>query len=539
MKSALSLALLSSLSWFALPTMAQFQVGDDFNHTNRDVSKWGASDEGSGDMQWSEGANRLNLISTPFSFDPGFVRRAWIGRSPSYTNDWTASVDLQLNDLAVFEGDSVAVSLRVGSAASSDDAISFTLFYVKVEEGMVFRRLTGTGFSDGNSQELFDQDYSGRTGQLRMTYDAHSRMITLSVLTSANQVVVVGTWNTLAWNMTAESSFQVSLDASAFGASFGSGQVFADNFVISEKAPRALGSLSGGDNFDDQNRSAANWGTLDSIMGTGSLAETGGGVRYSSTGLSGIEQDSAARLWFPAAGEFTKSWTAQVDVKLPALALEEANAVDLGLVVMNLADPGDRATVSLGLANDTGTIVRQFATGAQRDGTIPDEAQPVSSTTSTSAALRARWDAAAKRLLVDYDANGAVGGYQWTNLKTYDLTSGDLDWGMSAGSRFQVGILGASRLGTVVTQADGLSLDNFQVSSDGGVIAPIRIAPLKKVGNTVQLTWDGGKGPYQVQRRTSLGAGAWVNVGGSVATKQATVDIIGPVGFLQILDLGQ
>ena len=194
----------------------------------------------------------------------------------------------------------------------------------------------------------------------------------------------------------------------------------------------------------------------------------GGGVRFSTAAESGSDHDRAARYWFPGVGDYSKSWTAQVDVNLPSLALNEANEVELGLVVLNLADPGDRATFTLDLVNDQGSISRRFKSDVQRDGVSPEDFLSLTPTASVSAALRARWDAASKRLSFDMDPNGAVGGYQWTNLRILDLNSGNASWELSAGSRFQVGIFGESYVGALVPTNAGLVLDNFSVTSDGG-----------------------------------------------------------------------
>lgn len=539
MKSAFSLALIGSLSWLPLAAHAQFQAGDDFNHASRDVSKWGTADSGTGDSEWVESSNRLNFLAPSPGFGQSIATRIWQGRSPSYTNDWQVSVDLQLNELALFEGEGASVSIQAGDASQTDDLASLSLQLFKVDDSTVFRQLQADVFAGGETRLSQGEAFANRSASLRLSYDAHSRMLTMGVIGAGNSLRPIAAWDTALWSMNSDSSFQISISGVASGAAVGSAQVTADNFAIIQAAPRAIGSLGGEDNFNDQNRSVANWGPLDSVLGAGRLDETGGGTRFSTVGESGGEHDRAARYWFPGAGDYSKSWSAQVDVNLPNLALGEANEVELGLVVLNLADPGDRAMLSLDLADDQGAVARRFKTDLRRDGVSPEDEVNLTPTTAVSAALRARWDAASKRLIFEIDSNGATGGYQWTTIRTIDLNDGISSWELSAGSRFQVGIYGESYWGTLVPAAAGLALDNFIVSSDGGIVAPVKLAPVKKVGSQLQLSWTGGKGPFQVQRRNTVNAGAWTDVGATQMTREASATMTGSLGFFRILDLGQ
>ncbi|HAM71474.1 MAG TPA: hypothetical protein DCM86_07520 [Verrucomicrobiales bacterium] len=236
-------------------------------------------------------------------------------------------------------------------------------------------------------------------------------------------------------------------------------------------------------------------------------------------------------------GQTPRCRSAQVDLILPAVQLGDGTETEIGLVVVNAADPGDRAVVSLDLAG--GGTLRQFHTGVSRDGVAFSDLDALSPTTSTTAAVRARWDAAQKKLFLDYDPNGPVGGYSWTTLAIYSLTLGDSSWEMGSGGRFQVGIFGASYRGTVVPASAGVQLDNFVVASDQPAPLPIRIDPVRRAGTKLHLTWTGGRGPFQVQQRATVAGGVWGNIGASTATPALDVDMPGNFGFFRILDLGQ
>ncbi|MCC6821290.1 MAG: hypothetical protein IT579_11215 [Verrucomicrobia subdivision 3 bacterium] len=63
----------------------------------------------------------------------------------------------------------------------------------------------------------------------------------------------------------------------------------------------------------------------------------------------------------------------------------------------------------------------------------------------------------------------------------------------------------------------------------------IRITELVRVGSDVVLHWRGGVGPYQVQRRASLDAGNWENVGDHTTLMTATAAIVGHTGFFRVV----
>ncbi len=63
----------------------------------------------------------------------------------------------------------------------------------------------------------------------------------------------------------------------------------------------------------------------------------------------------------------------------------------------------------------------------------------------------------------------------------------------------------------------------------------IRITEVVRVGPDVVLTWRGGVGPYQVQRRASLDTGNWENVGDTTTLMTATAAIVGDTGFFRVV----
>jgi hypothetical protein len=73
-----------------------------------------------------------------------------------------------------------------------------------------------------------------------------------------------------------------------------------------------------------------------------------------------------------------------------------------------------------------------------------------------------------------------------------------------------------------------------------GVVAPIEAPRLTRVSATagaIELEWTGAQGPYQIQSRSNLFEGGWVNQGSPLAASQHTVllPMMGSTHFFRIL----
>ncbi len=66
---------------------------------------------------------------------------------------------------------------------------------------------------------------------------------------------------------------------------------------------------------------------------------------------------------------------------------------------------------------------------------------------------------------------------------------------------------------------------------------PIVITSVGVVDGTITLTWEGGHGPFMVQRKGEVDELVWVNLA-AVAERQVTLPLNGDLGFLRVLDLG-
>lgn len=76
--------------------------------------------------------------------------------------------------------------------------------------------------------------------------------------------------------------------------------------------------------------------------------------------------------------------------------------------------------------------------------------------------------------------------------------------------------------------------------ADGKVMVlrmPILMQNPRREGNGLRLEWLGASGPYQLQRRETLAAGDWQNLGSPSNDPSATVDLSGSQAFFRVISL--
>jgi hypothetical protein len=276
-------------------------------------------------------------------------------------------------------------------------------------------------------------------------------------------------------------------------------------FVLA--GPGAFAQLDGEDNFNDNSRDPAKWGTADTTFGTGRLSETNQRLHYLTSGAAGDWGDYATRQWQTNYGRFTDNWEAQLDVNLPAVTLDQEDEVEIGLGVGNVADLGDSATITLNTYR-TAAVARQFWSDIRTDNS-PSLSDVIAATTATSAAVRIRWTAATRTLAFEYDANGAAGGYTWTLLTARIIGEGGYDWGMTDTSQFGVAVFGAS-YSQDLTLASSVYADNFLARSEIVIPAP-RLSIVPASSGSATISWTPAPPGWVLQETPSLSAPAWTN----------------------------
>ena len=210
-------------------------------------------------------------------------------------------------------------------------------------------------------------------------------------------------------------------------------------------------NFSGSDDFNDNSEDLTKWGT-DIVTGSGTLTETSQVLQYTASGSSNPE--SSFRPWDANSGSFTSNWAVQIDVNMPTLALTAGQRYEFGLQVSNSDDPTDTFTLKLRVDAASG---REFHSQLRVNGV--GQTAVTSTTASTSATIRIEYDAATTTLTAQFDANGAVGGYNFTTFDSRNITTAG--WNMTASSVFDAAVLGTSQGGLVISSADNVSGDNF------------------------------------------------------------------------------
>ena len=140
---------------------------------------------------------------------------------------------------------------------------------------------------------------------------------------------------------------------------------------------------------------------------------------------------------------------------------------------------------------------------------------------------------------MNFTDNGREGT---ASLYFMNLTDGDSGFHTVSGLRNRP--LGLSRLHVDAQPARWnamwlqlLSNGNSVPSADNLVpsLGGIRITGIVQAGTDVVLHWQGGVGPYQVQRRASLGTGSWEDVGSLMTLTTSTLGMVGETGFFRVV----
>jgi hypothetical protein len=229
--------------------------------------------------------------------------------------------------------------------------------------------------------------------------------------------------------------------------------------VLTAGAVLAAASVwaQGSDSFTGSTINPANWPS--SFSGTVGTITQNNQLLYSTTTSSG--NDYAGLIW---AGHptYATSWSAQVDVLVPNLALT-ANGQQYSAGIYIEGGPG----VPSSLYNFSITLAPYYNAGfhSEFDSELVTNGSsaihPTSPTSSTSAALMVSYDATTHLVSTYYDADGAVGGYSWTQVLSWNIASGG--WGMTGSDTFNIELVGSST-DFAITTGNGVGLDNFSTT---------------------------------------------------------------------------
>jgi hypothetical protein len=75
----------------------------------------------------------------------------------------------------------------------------------------------------------------------------------------------------------------------------------------------------------------------------------------------------------------------------------------------------------------------------------------------------------------------------------------------------------------------------FARTSTPDATQPLRITSISRTGSTLTLTWTGGAGPFQIQKRANFSGGTWATDASAVISgNTATVTITGTEGYYRV-----
>jgi hypothetical protein len=252
------------------------------------------------------------------------------------------------------------------------------------------------------------------------------------------------------------------------------------------------GEFPSGDDFNDGVSDPARWGFA--FPGDDSfpmLTETNGHLEFIGTG-------EAAQMWIGSQGSYTQDWEVLVGVNLPNLILTQDWDYISQLMLIGHDDDEaaweDTMSLSFDLSLEPPMNQHRYL-GARAVANGEETGWNALATLSTQAIFRVTFSAANKTLTAWVDEDGSANGVAWTELLSQRVDSQGADWGMSASSRFVMG-LGAFAGGHIVNPGDGVFFDNFITSGGFEPPALIKLAdyyplPLGAEWIYEGFDWDG------------------------------------------------
>jgi hypothetical protein len=140
--------------------------------------------------------------------------------------------------------------------------------------------------------------------------------------------------------------------------------------------------------------------------------------------------------------------------------------------------------------------------------------------------LRMNLDGSNKTILVADTGRDPVGIALGPNNTMYWIC----DIGQSVGTAKTDGTYNFDQLFAPLDTATGFGIAAYVPI----VPTPVRISGINVQNSTVNITWQGGTAPYQLQRRGSLTQGSWQNVGTTTSTTQATDTVTSQPMFYRV-----
>lgn len=250
--------------------------------------------------------------------------------------------------------------------------------------------------------------------------------------------------------------------------------------------------LNGRDDFNDNSKDPARWGT-DVTFGSGAntfLTETNGRLEVTTSGVT-TSFELRLRPWALNFGSYTQDWSIQVNVNLTHLS----QSVRFGLFVFpgQVPSVGASHRFDMNLENEAGVGDHWFDCRVAVNSAESELGHTM--TTSTLATLHVAFDANTKTLSGYYDDDGPANGYSFTLLGSTNVPAG---WNMTSNSVFGVAVYGLT-MSASVASTNNVFGDNFSAAS--GAIPRLGIS---LVDGKVVTAWSTNAAAYHLEFTSAL-----------------------------------
>ncbi|MCF7847398.1 MAG: hypothetical protein K9M45_01005 [Kiritimatiellales bacterium] len=212
-----------------------FSGVDDFNDNSLDTEKWGPATP----TELSEQNQRLEFV-TDITPEERWDHIEWKpGEGGSYTNDWSAEVDVHLSgfDNSLWTNNLLGLRLLCSDSGSNEFSICYEIYAEDDDDGFESGQeiycmiVTNRNFED-DSEEIWT-DYSGDDVTLKLEYVAGSKTLS-SYYDTGSGFTLLTNYNVTAWDMDDFDLFYVGLGVSVWSLDVETGQAYFDNFAATE-----------------------------------------------------------------------------------------------------------------------------------------------------------------------------------------------------------------------------------------------------------------------------------------------------------------
>lgn len=227
-------------------------------------------------------------------------------------------------------------------------------------------------------------------------------------------------------------------------------------------APASAATLSGSDDFNDDDKDNAKWGT-DIETKAGKIRERNQRLEYYTSG-SVSTNDTAIRPWILNYGSYTQSWEAQIDVSVPVnFLVKVGQEAAFGLMVSSSTVPGtNHFSLALNHWKEESAVPCTYFTRVVTRGNLTQSY--AIDNTALQASLKIAFDAKTKSFFAYIDGDGPANGYNWWLMTIVEINSLQHPWGLTDKSTFQIAPFATSKM-VSLSPTNLVYGDNFKVTT--------------------------------------------------------------------------